>query len=117
MKKFILSESGLKKINAIIIKESYNDKVLMVKDYLDKNYKSAPFEQNGETVGIFYKLSNGIPTEKTLWKKNILQDLDKEYYKMITDKKERDGFLNQVVDDWYYKRKGLENGTLSSYNW
>lgn len=117
MKRFIVSENGLNKISKIIIKESYGDKVMLVKDYLNKNFMKASLEKNGDTVGIFFKLSNGMPTKKAMWKKDILDDLDREYYKMITDKKERDGFLNQVVDDWYYNRPGLKNGTLSSYSW
>lgn len=117
MKKFIVSENILNKINNIIIQESFSDKVTMVKDYLDKNYMRATYEQDGKNVGIFVKLSNGLPTKKSLWKQDVLDDLDEKYYKLIKDKKERDGFLNQVLTDWYNKHKSLKNGTLSNYKW
>lgn len=117
MRKFIVSESGLDKIRDIVIRESYGDKVTIVKDYLNKNFMKASLEQNGNMVGIFYKLSNGMPTKKTLWKQDVLDDLDEKYNKLISDKKERDGFLSQVLNDWYYGHKGLDNGTLSNYSW
>lgn len=118
MKKFIVSESGLNKINNMIISESYGDKVLIVKDYLDKHFMKAAYQNNdGKTVGIFYSLYNGMPTKKTNWKQDVLDNLDKEYETLITDKNERDRFLDQVLTDWYYNHPGLKNGTLSNYNW
>ena len=117
MKKFIITEKILNRLNELIIQESFSDKVIMVRDYLDKNYTTAPFENNGETVGVFVKMSNGLPTKKTLWKQDVLDDLDEKYYKLIKDKKERDGFLNQVLTDWYNKHKNLKNGSLSNYKW
>lgn len=117
MKKITLSENGLNRINGLIIRESYSDKVTIIKDYLNNNYMKASLENNGENVGIFFKLSNGLPTKKTLWKQDILDDLEEKFYKLISDRKERDGFLNQVLNDWYYGHKGLKDGTLSSYSW
>lgn len=116
MKTFILSENGLNKINKEIIKESYSDKVEMVKKYLNGNFMRATFEKDGENVGIFVKLSNGLPTEKSYWKQDVLDILDRDFNNLITDKKERDGFLNQVLDDWY-NNKISKYGSLSSYNW
>ena len=117
MKRFIVSENGLNKIGKIIIKESYGDMVELVKDYLNKTYMKASIEKNGNTVGIFFKLSNGMPTKVCKWKQDVLDELDRKFNEMITDKKERDGFLNQVLEDWYYNRSGLKNGTLSNYSW
>ena len=34
---------------------------------------------------------------------------------LVTDKKERDGFLNQLLDDWY-NNKISKYGSLSAYN-
>ena len=115
MKTIILSEDGFNKINNAIIEESYSDKVELIKKYLDNNFMRATFEKDGENVGIFVKLSNHLPTEKSYWKQDVLDILDKEFNNTVTDKKERDGFLNQLLDDWWNK-KISKYGSLSSYN-
>lgn len=115
MKTIILSENGYKKINNTIIEESYSDKIELVKKYLDNNFMRATFEKDGENVGIFVKLSNHLPTEKSYWKQDVLDILDKEFNNTITDKKERDGFLSQLLDDWY-NNKISKYGSLSAYN-
>ena len=115
MKTIILSENGFNKINDTIIKESYGDKVELIRKYLDNNFMRATFEKDGENVGIFVKLSNHLPTEKSYWKQDVLDILDKEFNNTITDKKERDGFLSQLLDDWY-NNKISKYGSLSAYN-
>lgn len=115
MKKIILSNKGLTLVNEEIIKESYGDKISLVKDYLDKNFMRGAIDKNGEMVGIFVKINNGIPTSKTMWKQDVLDILEREFNKILSDKKERDGFLNQVTDDWF-NRKITKYGNLSSYN-
>lgn len=115
MKKVILSENGFNKINHTIIEESYDDKIELVKKYLDDNFMRATFEKNGENIGIFVKLNNHLPTEKSYWKQDVLDILNKEFNKIITDKKERDGFLSQLIDDWY-NQKISKYGSLSTYN-
>jgi hypothetical protein len=116
MKRFILSKCGLNTLKENIIKESYGDKVEIVKKYLDDNFMRASFEKDGENVGIFVKLNNHLPTEKSLWKQDVLDILDNEFNNIITDKKGRDGFLNQVLNDWYNK-KISKYGSLSKYDW
>ena len=115
MKTIILSENGFNKVNNAIIEESYSDKVELVRKYLDNNFMRATFEKDGENVGIFVKLSNHLPTEKSYWKQDVLDILNKEFNKIITDKKERDGFLSQLLDDWY-NNKISKYGSLSAYN-
>ena len=53
MKKITLSENGLKRMSDAIIKESYCDKVDMVKKYLDGNFMRATLEKDGDNVGVF----------------------------------------------------------------
>ena len=115
MKTFIISENGLNKINEEILKESYSDKIDVVKKYLDNNFMRATFEKDGNKVGIFVKLNNKLPTDKSYWKQDVLDILDKEFNNIISDKKERDGFLNQLVNDWY-NNKISKYGSLSTYN-
>jgi hypothetical protein len=117
MKTFIFSKNGLNKINEEILKESYDDKIEIVKRYLNNNFMRATFEKDGENVGIFVKLSNHLPTEKSYWKQDVLDILDKEFNDLISDKKERDGLLNQIVTSWYENKKPFrERNTLSTYN-
>ena len=115
MKTFVFSESGLNRINEEILKESYSDKVEILKKYLDNNFMRATLEKDGNDVGVFVKIINKKPTQKSYWKQDVLDILDKEFNNIVTDKKERDGFLSQLLDDWY-NNKISKYGSLSSYN-
>ena len=115
MRRFILSENGLELIKGKILKESYYDKIDLVKRFLDKNFMRASTQKDGKDVGIFVKLNGNIPTDESLWKQDVLDILDDEFNNIISDKKERDGFLSQLVDDWYNK-KITKYGSLSRYN-
>lgn len=115
MRRFILSENGLELIKGKILKESYSDKIDLVKRFLDKNFMRASTQKDGKDIGIFVKLNGNIPTDESLWKQDVLDILDDEFNNIISDKKERDGFLSQLVDDWYNK-KITKYGSLSRYN-
>ena len=115
MRRFILSENGLELIKGKILKESYSDKIDLVKRFLDKTFMRASTQKDGKDVGIFVKLNGNIPTDESLWKQDVLDILDDEFNNIISDKKERDGFLSQLVDDWYNK-KITKYGSLSRYN-
>lgn len=115
MMRFILSENGLELIKGKILRESYSDKIDLVKRFLDKNFMRASTQKDGKDVGIFVKLNGNIPTDESLWKQDVLDILDDEFNNIISDKKERDGFLSQLVDDWYNK-KITKYGSLSRYN-
>lgn len=115
MRRFILSENGLELIKGKILRESYSDKIDLVKRFLDKNFMRASTQKDGKDVGIFVKLNGNIPTDESLWKQDVLDILDDEFNNIISDTKERDGFLSQLVDDWYNK-KITKYGSLSRYN-
>lgn len=115
MRRFILSENGLELIKGKILRESYSDKIDLVKRFLDKNFMRASTQKDGKDVGIFVKLNGNIPTDESLWKQDVLDILDDEFNNIVSDKKERDGFLSQLVDDWYNK-KITKYGSLSRYN-
>ena len=115
MRRFILSENGLELIKGKILSESYSDKIDLVKRFLDKNFMRASTQKDGKDVGIFVKINGNIPTDESLWKQDVLDILDDEFNNIISDKKERDGFLSQLVDDWYNK-KITKYGSLSMYN-
>ena len=115
MRRFILSENGFELIKGKILRESYSDKIDLVKRFLDKNFMRASTQKAGKDVGIFVELNGNIPTDESLWKQDVLDILDDEFNNIISDKKERDGFLSQLVDDWYNK-KITKYGSLSMYN-
>ena len=115
MRRFILSENGLELIKGKILRESYSDKIDLVKRFLDKNFMRASTQKDGKDVGIFVKLNGNILIDESLWKQDVLDILDDEFNNIISDKKERDGFLSQLVDDWYNK-KITKYGSLSRYN-
>ena len=54
------------------------------------------------------------PYAYAIWE-NIVSILDKEFNNIVTDKKERGGFLSQLLDDWY-NNKISKYGSLSAYN-
>lgn len=117
MKTFILSENGIRKLEETLIKEnSYSEHVSHGATFLDTNYMRGTYDNgSGNIVGVFVKKSNGVPTKKTLWKQDVIDDLDKEFYNRITNDTERKGFVSQLLDDWYNNRIS-KYGSLSSYN-
>lgn len=116
MKQFILSESGINNLKRNIINETYySEHVESGKSFLDKNFMKAEYENDGKKVGIFIKLDRGLPTKKSLWKQDVLDELDREFYNKITNDDERKGFISQLLDDWYNNRIS-KYGSLSNYN-
>ena len=53
MRRFILSENGFELIKGKILRESYSDKIDLVKRFLDKNFMRASTQKDGKDVGIF----------------------------------------------------------------
>lgn len=121
MKTFILSEGKLDSLKKTIIAESYGDKVLLVKKYLDDNYMRATLEKQGDdgsikTMGIFVQLNDKhLPTDSRLMADGVFDILQNKFVKILGDKGERDRFLIQVIKDWYDNRISKE-GCLSRYD-
>ena len=119
MKTFILSEGQIKRS---ILKESYSDKVIMIKNFLDSNFMRARFTKNGDDglkkdVGVFVQLdSNRLPTDTQLTADSVFDIVQNKFNKIITDKQERDRFIIRVIKDWYSRAKGLKDGNLSKYD-
>ena len=116
MKKLILTEDKLNNLKDKLIKESfYSQHVESGKDFLDKNFMKAEYENDGKKVGIFIKLDRGMPTKKSVWKQDVLDELDREFYNKIKNNTERKGFISQLLDDWYNNRIS-KFGSLTNYN-
>lgn len=105
-------------INDLLI-ESFNpsaEKVLIIKDYLDKNFTKSVIDDidaNGypKKVGVINMMS-GKQVVKTLQGDEMLLLLDDKFSKMIKDKDDRIKFLKQVLNDWYSNNIS-KNGLLS----
>ena len=123
MKKIILSEKAFDAVKRQIIKESYEDKILMVKKFLDDNYTQGEMEKQKDdgtigTMGVFEKLKNGVPTKNSVWIDDVVDQLEYEenYHKLLANELERKGLFLQIAKDWYNKSPKLKLGNLTNYD-
>lgn len=82
------------------------EKVLLVKDYLDKNFARQEMDDidtNGypKKDKVVVMLSKDKQPLKTLTPSQLLILLDDKFNSMITDDGDRKRFLKQVIVDWY----------------
>lgn len=123
--KFILTEKQVAKLYKLMLQEemgkqySYSpEKVLIVKKYLDDNFKKGSIEGIGD---------DGMPTNtcivaminpqtgnvaQNMYDYQLLELLIDKFQNMFVDKEERSKFLGQVMRDWYEDKIGLY-GSLS----
>jgi hypothetical protein len=123
MKKIILSEKAFDTVKRQIINESYADKIIMVKNFLDKNFTQGTLEdqKNNGTIGplaVFVKLNNGLPTKNSVWIDDVVDQLESEenYHKLVANELERKGLFLQIAKDWYNRSPKLKLGNLTSYD-
>lgn len=123
--KLILTEKQVAKLYKLMLQEemgkqySYSpEKVLIVKKYLDDNFKKGSIEGIGD---------DGMPTNtcivaminpqtgnvaQNMYDYQLLELLIDKFQNMFVDKEERSKFLGQVMRDWYEDKIGLY-GSLS----
>lgn len=120
MKYIKINEDVETKIISELISEAFYpnvDKVLFIKDYIDKNFKKQSLDDidtNGypcSTPSVVMMSKNGQPI-KTMEMKEFLLFLDDKFHNMISDESDRKKFLKQVITDWY-NNKISKNGLLS----
>ena len=120
-KKIIITETQEQKLlEHLIFETTYPiepNKVLLVKNYLDKNFKKgnlAEFGANGLPVNtpVVGLLNNG-QVVKNLNAKQLFDVLEDEFRGMFSDKIQRSKFLAQVIKDWYANKISKE-GLLST---
>ena len=97
----------------------WGDKVKSIKDYLDKNFARAAATMFGEDGKPQIKqvvawLDDYKQIVKTLTEVQLFYIIQDQFKKIISDKKERDKFLIQVLKDWY-NNKITKNYSLSVY--
>ena len=115
-----INEEVETKIISELISEAFYpnvDKVLFIKDYIDKNFKKQSLDDidtNGypcSTPSVVMMSKSGQPM-KTMEMKEFLLFLDDKFHNMISDESDRKKFLKQVITDWY-NNKISKNGLLS----
>ncbi len=97
----------------------WGDKVKSIKDYLDKNFARAAATMFGEdgkpqVKQVVAWLDDYKQIVKTLTEVQLFYIIQDQFKKIISDKKERDKFLIQVLKDWY-NNKITKNYSLSVY--
>ena len=123
MKKIIISEDKEYLLyEAAMLEEMFGgwgDKVKSIKDYLDKNFARAAATMFGEdgkpqVKQVVAWLDDYKQIVKTLTEVQLFYIIQDQFKKIISDKKERDKFLIQVLKDWY-NNKITKNYSLSVY--
>ncbi len=121
MKIIKLNENQEKELLEFLVLENRypvdTEKVLIIKNFLDKNFKRGNITEFGENglpsnkpvVGM---LSNG-QIVKNLTARQLFDVLENEFRGMFSDKIQRSKFIAQVIKDWYYK-KITKEGLLST---
>lgn len=118
--KVVIDENTEDYVIKNILTESFyptTEKVLLVKDYLDKNFaktESDDIGKDGYPVKIKTAVllsSNGQPL-KTFQARELLMMLDDKFQKMITKEDDRKKFFKQIIRDWFNNKISKE-GILS----
>ena len=122
-KKIIITEEQEQKLLEHLITEQQfpidPKKVLIVKNYLDKNFKRgniSEFGNNGLPVNnpVVGLLNNG-EVVKNLNARQLFDLLEDEFRNMFSNKIQRSKFLARVIQDWYSNNISKE-GLLSTTN-
>lgn len=114
-----ISENAERDVIANVLTEAFypeREKVLSIKDYLDKNftrYENIDVDEDGypKSYNAVQLIMNGQPV-KPMTMEELLRHLDDKFINMIRDKSDRRKFLIQVIKDWY-NNKIDRNGLLS----
>lgn len=120
-KKIIITEQQEQTLlEHLIMEKTYPidpNKVLLVKAYLDKNFKKgklAQFGDDGMPEGLSVAgMMSGGNVVKNLTARQLFDVLENEFRGMFSDKIQRSKFLAQVIKDWYTGRISKE-GLLST---
>lgn len=123
--KIILTEKQIAKLYKLMLQEeitmqySYSpEKVLIVKKYLDDNFKKGSIEGIGDDgipkntciVAMINPQTGNVA--QNMYDYQLHELLIDKFQNMFVDKDERSKFLGQVMRDWYEDKIGLY-GSLS----
>lgn len=119
-KKIIITEKQEQQLlEHLIVEQEFPiepNKVLLVKSYLDSNFKRgklAEFGENGLPVNTpVVGLINNGEVIKNLTARQLFDVLEDEFRGMFSNKIQRSKFLAKVIQDWY-ANKITKDGLLS----
>ena len=105
-KNILINEETEREIVGGILTESFSpsaEKVLLVKDYIDKNFAKVEIDdidENGYPTKdkMVNMLSGGQPL-KTMTLGDFLLMLDDKFHSIITDDNDRKKFIKQIIND------------------
>lgn len=121
MKKIILTEEKLNTVKREIIEESFCDKVILVKKFLDGNFMRGSIEKTADDgtmkkTGVFIQLDDKhMPTKSTISATSVFDMIQDKFKKILSDKNKRNKFLIRLIKDWY-NNKITKDGVLSTYD-
>ena len=110
MKKIIISEHNERQLFQNILNEAMTlDKVSIIKDFLDRNFKRADTTEiddkgmvNSKPLVVWIdKHENPV---KTMTDVQLFYLLQEKYKNLFADKTERDTFLKKLIKAWYNKK-------------
>lgn len=119
-KRIKITEEARQKFVTSVLAEALSpssDKVLLVKDYLDKNFTRSDMDDIDETgyptkVKTVLMLSDTGQPLRQMDMAELLMVLDDKFNRIFTDDADRKKFLKQVIRDWYQYKIGID-GVLS----
>ena len=123
MKKIIINENAEKKIVELLLNESmgYANKVKIIKNFLDANFFKADYDEfnseeckNLSSPLVIPKNTKKGASEKSFTLEQLYYMLQYKYQNIISNKEERNKFIWNVINDWYYN-KITNNNNLSKY--
>lgn len=122
MKRIKLTEAQEKMLLSNIICESTYyyvepDKVLLIKKYLDNNFKRASMSEMGsdgypKSTPIVGMLDNNGNVIKNMTDAQLFDLLNDKFHNIYKNNIQRSKFIAQIIKDWFYK-KITKEGLLS----
>lgn len=123
IKRIIITEEQEKILISTLVYENTSypvepDKVLLVSNFLDKNFKRASMSSmndNGEPTNtpIVGMMDNNGNVVKNMTDKQLFDYMQEKFKNIYVNNIQRNKFLAQVIKDWYNKKISRE-GMLST---
>lgn len=110
MKTIIINENKERQLFQSLINEKMTiDKVSVVKDFLDKNFKRADTTELDDSGMVSSKpivvwIDSHQNPVKTMTDEQLFYVLQEKFKNIIADKEERNSFLKKMLKAWYYNK-------------
>lgn len=110
MKKIIIKEDKERKLLETLLNEkATSNKVSIVVDFLNQNFKRADNTEMGEdgmlkSKPIVVWVDKHKSPIKPMTDEQLFYLLQNKFKNIYSDKKERDTFIKKIIKAWYYKK-------------